>query len=110
MGWMTLVVLLAVQMVGLYAASAPGPDGPDGSDKVGHLLAFAAPAALAWLLGARWLVPVLVLHALVAEPLQAWVAPTRMLDPWDTVANLAGTALGVLVARGLGRTWAKMEV
>ena len=33
--------MLAVQVVGLYSASVPGPEGPDGSDKVGHLLAFA---------------------------------------------------------------------
>lgn len=102
--------MLAIQVVGLYSASVPGPDGPDGSDKVGHLLAFAGPTALAWLLGARWLVPVLVLHALVAEPVQSWVAPGRMTDPWDAAANLVGVAVGVVVARGLGRSWAKMEV
>ncbi|MGC5584085.1 hypothetical protein [Ornithinimicrobium sp. W1665] len=101
--------MLLIQVVGLYSDSAPGPDGPAGSDKVGHLLAFAGPVALARVLGARWLVPVLLVHALVAEPLQAWVAPSRMMDPWDTVANLAGVGLGVVVARGAGRTWAKME-
>lgn len=109
MSWLALVVTLAVQAVGLYSDSPPGPTGPAGTDKVGHVLVFAAPVALAWLLGARWLVPVLVLHALVAEPLQGWLVPTRMMDPWDTVANLAGVALGVAVARGLGATWAKME-
>jgi uncharacterized membrane protein len=104
------VVALAVQAVGLYSQTMPGPQGgPPGLDKVGHLLAFAIPAALAWLLGARWLVGALVLHALVSEPLQVWIAPLRQADPLDALADLLGIALGVAVARALARRSAMME-
>ncbi|GAA5157938.1 VanZ family protein [Ornithinimicrobium tianjinense] len=83
----------------MYAPSVPGPGGVPGLDKVAHLLLFALPSALAWLLGARWVVTLLVVHALVSEPLQGWVSPLRQADPWDTVADLAGVVLGVVVAR-----------
>lgn len=104
------MVSLVLQVVGLYAPSAPGPpEGPPGLDKIGHLVAFAVPAALAWLLGARWVVVALVLHALVSEPLQSWVAPLRQPDVLDAVADLVGVALGVAVARALGRSSAMMD-
>ena len=107
---MALLVALVLQAVGLYSASMPGPDvGVPGVDKVGHLMAFAVPAALAWLLGARWLVVALVVHALVSEPLQSWVAPLRQPDPLDALADLLGIALGVAVARALLRRSAIME-
>lgn len=101
---------LVVQVSGLYSQTMPGPQGgPPGLDKVGHLTAFAVPAALAWLLGARWLVVGLVLHALVSEPVQGWVAPLRRPDVWDAVTNLAGVAAGVAVARAVGRRSVRME-
>jgi len=88
----------------------PGPDtGLPGLDKVGHLLMFAAPAALATLLGARWVLVALVVHALVSEPLQGWVAPQREADPLDAVADLLGIAAGVALARALRRRSAIME-
>lgn len=99
-----------MQAVGLYSQTAPGPDvGAPGLDKVGHLLAFGVPAALAWLLGARWLVVAFVLHALVSEPLQARVAPLREPDLLDAVADLVGIAAGVAVARALRRRSAIMD-
>lgn len=109
LGWFLLLVTLVVQLVGLYAPSAPGPAGPPGSDKVGHLLAFAVPAALAWLLGARWLVVALVGHALVSEPIQGWVAPNRTPDPFDALADLVGVALGVALAMTVRRRSATMD-
>lgn len=102
-GWLILAVSLVVQAWGLYAPSPPGPDGPPGLDKIGHLLSFGIPAALAALLGARWLLWLLLLHALVSEPLQQALAPTRQLDGWDTVADLVGIAVGVLVVRAVQR-------
>ncbi len=71
-------------------------------------MAFAVPAALSWLLGARWLVVLLVLHALVSEPVQGWVAPSRQTDVLDAVADLVGIALGVALARALRRRSAMM--
>lgn len=103
LGWCALLLSLLVQGYGLYAPSSPGPEGVPGLDKVGHLVSFAVPAALAVLLRARWLVPVLVLHAMVSEPLQQWLAPERRLDLWDAVADLVGIALGVWVAATVAR-------
>lgn len=83
----------------------PGPDGVPGLDKVGHLVAFAVPAALAWWLRARWLVPVMVVHALVSEPMQHLVAPSRQAELLDAVVDLIGVALGVWVAATARRRW-----
>ena len=86
-------------MYALYAPTVPGPGGVPGLDKVAHALLFAVPATLAWRLGARWVVVLLVLHALVSEPLQGWLSPSRRTDPWDALADLVGVGLGVLAAR-----------
>ncbi|WP_237565838.1 hypothetical protein [Ornithinimicrobium cerasi] len=68
---------------------------------MGHLLVFALPAAVARWLGARWVLVLLVAHALVSEPLQGWLVPTRQPDPLDAVADLVGIAAGILLARTL---------
>jgi VanZ family protein len=99
-----LVTSLVVQGYGLYSPEVPGPGGVTHLDKVGHALAFGLPAALAWLLGARWLVVALLLHALVSEVLQGTLT-ARQPDPWDAVANLVGLAGGVLFARAFRRRW-----
>lgn len=96
-------MLVALQLYGLYSASPPMPDGPVGTDKVAHVLGFGAPALVAALLRSRWVLWFLVLHALAAELIQDTVAATRHADPWDTVANLVGVTLGVLVAHALRR-------
>ena len=103
LGWVALIVSLVVQVVGLYAASAPGPQGVVGFDKLSHVAGFGVPAALAWLLRARWLVTLMTVHAFLSEPLQGWVAPTRMADPLDLVADLVGIALGVGTATVIHR-------
>lgn len=94
-----LGLALVAQVAGLYAPTVPGPDGIPGLDKVAHLLAFAAPTFLAWLLGARWVVVLLLVHALVAEPLQHLLAPARVAELSDALANLLGVLVGVLAAR-----------
>jgi VanZ family protein len=99
--WVLLVVLLVLQAVGLYSADAPGPGGVPGLDKVGHLLAFALPAAVAGWLRSRRVVVLLVVHAVVSEPLQGWLTPARQPDPLDAAADLVGIALGLLLARSL---------
>lgn len=101
--WLALLVSLVVQVVGLYSGTVPGPEGVARLDKLNHLVGFAVPAALAWWLGARWVVVALVLHALVSEPLQGWLAPLRHPDVVDTVADLLGIVVGVGVARLLRR-------
>ena len=84
-------------MWGLYAPSPP-TTGPAGTDKLGHLLGFGAPAAVAWWLGGRWWVGLMVVHALVSEELQHRISPERMMDGGDTLANLAGLSVGVSLA------------
>lgn len=102
-GWSTLVLLLLAQVALLYLPAGDGPALAPGSDKVGHALLFGLPGALAVLLGHRWVLPILVLHALVSEPLQGWLTSTRQADPWDLVADLVGIVLGVVVAEAAVR-------
>lgn len=92
---------MVLQAAGLYSPGAPQPGGVPGLDKIAHLVAFAVPAALARLLGVRWVLVLLVAHALVSEPLQHQVAPNRHLDALDTVADLVGVATGWLLGRVL---------
>lgn len=99
LGWVLLALALVTQVSGLYAPAVPGPDGIPGLDKVGHFVAFAVPTALAVLLRARWVVLLLLVHALVAEPLQHALAPNRVAELVDALANLSGVAVGVLAAR-----------
>lgn len=101
--WFALLVMILVQVVGLYSATVPGPEGISRMDKLSHLAGFGVPAALAWALGARWLVLVMIGHALVSEPLQGWLAPLRVPDVLDTVANLTGIVVGVLLVEAVRR-------
>lgn len=103
LGWVLLALAVVAQVSGLYAPSVPGPDGIPGLDKVAHFLAFAVPTLLAWLLGARWVVLLLLVHALVAEPLQHTLAPNRVAELADAVANVCGVAVGALAGRVLAR-------
>ncbi|AXH94835.1 VanZ family protein [Ornithinimicrobium avium] len=101
LGWLALVVAVVLQVAGLYSQGTPQPGGVPGLDKVAHLVAFAVPAALARLLGVRWVLVALVAHALVSEPLQHQVAPHRQLDALDTVADLVGIGAGWLFGGAL---------
>jgi len=101
--WLLLVALLAAQVWVLYLL-VPGEGEPyfAHQDKVGHALLFGVPFALALLLRSRPAALGLLLHALASEPLQAMVTTTRMVDPWDTAANLVGI-VGAALAVGLLR-------
>lgn len=74
---------------------------PPGTDKVVHAALFAVPAFLAVVLRSHWALGLLILHALVAEPLQGVLTSTRVPDLLDLVANLVGILCGVLA----GRLW-----
>lgn len=70
-------------------------------DKVVHLLLFAAVAwtGLRARLQGRVLLPLLVVHAVLSEVLQATLLPQRSGDPADVLADLAGVLAGILLAR-----------
>ncbi|MCK0111343.1 VanZ family protein [Ornithinimicrobium sp. F0845] len=97
LGWLLLVVMLVAQVWVLYLL-VPGEGEPyfAHQDKVGHVLLFGAPFALALLLRARRVALGILLHALLSEPLQQVFTTTRSMDVWDTVADLVGIALAVL--------------
>ncbi|RZS90001.1 hypothetical protein EV189_1783 [Motilibacter rhizosphaerae] len=101
---------VAVQLVAVYAPRAPSEGGVPYVDKVVHLTIFAAPALLGLLAGlpARWLLPVLVVHAPVSELLQALVLPHRDGGWDDALADLVGVGVGWWAARrGVRRSGAR---
>lgn len=102
LGWAVALTLLLVQVWGLYVFT-PGEGEPffAGQDKVLHAILFGAPFALAILLRSRVLALIIVAHALISEPLQGILTPTRTVDAWDLVADLVGIALGLPLARAL---------
>ena len=82
----------------------------DNSDKVGHLLAYAALSAWAVMVFARpraWFIAALALVALGIgmEIAQGLLTEWRMRDWRDAVANTLGVGLGLLVARSRMQLW-----
>ena len=104
LGWVLLLTLLLTQVWALYLL-VPGEGEPffPGQDKVGHVLLFGAPFAVALLLRARVVAVLIVAHALASEPLQGLLTATRMVDVWDLVADLVGIALALILTRALLR-------
>ncbi|WP_153393499.1 VanZ family protein [Ornithinicoccus halotolerans] len=93
--WTSWWVMLLVQLYGLYGPVVEGPGGPLSLDKLGHVLMFGVAAAVAAALRSRAALTVVVLHALVSEPLQAVLTSTRQADVLDLAADLVGIVLGV---------------
>lgn len=93
------MVALAVQLIGLYSPSQPGPQSQLPLDKIAHFTMFAAVAVTALGVGwpARWVGPLLAAHAGLSEVVQAQLLPNRAGDPGDVVADLIGTAVGLLL-------------
>ena len=109
--WIVASVLLIVGV--LYVSLAPlavPADLPTNFDKIEHAVAYVFLAL--WFTGlvARpryWLVVVaLVILGLAIEFLQAAMPFGRQGDPWDVVANVAGSGIGILLARRLTGGWA----
>jgi len=88
---------------GLFRPQMP-PDLFENSDKVEHLLAFAALALSARLAFTRfspWLLwPLLAAMAPLLEWLQHLLQPVRNFSQVDAVANLSGIVLGWLLFQG----------
>lgn len=102
-----LLAALAVQALVLYlpvVPAAPGTGVP-GADKITHAAIFALVtlAGLAAGLPRAVVVGFGVVHAVVSELVQDTVFANRSGDVLDVVADLAGVALGVVMARWLAR-------
>ncbi|WP_193636357.1 VanZ family protein [Brachybacterium subflavum] len=91
--------------VGFYLPSVPeaGPAGPVRIDTIYHVGVFALTVwALGRLLAPRqrfpigWVVLAAAVHAGLIEILQGALLPHRSADPGDVLADLVGTAIGVL--------------
>ncbi|HET7303993.1 MAG TPA: VanZ family protein [Segeticoccus sp.] len=91
-------VLVALQLLVLYAPSAPGRVEVTGLDKVVHASVFGLPALVATLRRWPWVLLALALHAPLSELVQHVLLPHRDGNVWDAVADLAGIVLGVAVA------------
>jgi len=91
------VAAVALQLYGVYAPREAGPHiGIPQIDKVAHCFLFGAVAFLGLKarVPARWLLGALVANAIVSELVQHWFLPQRDGDPFDSLADLAGVALG----------------
>ena len=100
------VAAVALQLYGVYAPREAGPHvGIPQIDKVAHCFLFAAVAFTGLKVGlrARWLLGALVANAVVSELVQHWLLPQRDGDPFDTLADVAGVALGAWFAGRLHR-------
>ena len=85
-----------IHLYGLYAPRQAADVQIPYSDKVFHLLLFASVAFLGLKVGvpSRWLLGFLVANAVVSELIQHFLLPHRSGDPFDSMADLAGVALG----------------
>ena len=94
-----LVAAVVVQLVVLYAPSAPSTGGAPLVDKGVHLLVFLVPTVLALRVGLppRRVVALLATHAVLSEVVQGAVLPHRSGDPLDAVADLVGVGLGAML-------------
>ena len=105
--WLGLSLLL--QLVVVYAPSAPGGPEVNGLDKVVHASVFGAVVLTALLAGLprRWVLAVMALHAPVSEVVQATLLSSRDGDVWDAVADLTGVglALGAFLVIVRMRRW-----
>jgi VanZ family protein len=105
--WWGLVAVVVV----LSLVSPPDlPSTPAGSDKLGHVLAYAALMAGAVQLFARrrhhWRAAGgLVALGVLLEVLQGGLTADRMQDPWDAVANTVGVLAGWLTVATPMRDW-----
>lgn len=98
-----VVIAIATLMPAGIAASAPG------SDKLHHLLAFAALVFPAAVIRIRWTLPAIVLAVLYGWLIEL-IQPNfgRAYDLADLRADALGAALGGLIGVGLGLAWRRL--
>ena len=90
------VLACLIHLYGVYSPRQAGPELFPYSDKVFHLLIFGSVAFLGLRIGipSRWLLGFLVANAVVSELVQHFLLPDRSGDPFDSVADLVGVAVG----------------
>ena len=95
---LTLIVTAVLTVAMLWPINQP-PPAPDGSDKVVHLIAFAALAFPLARTGRFGLIPVFV-GASVFGGLIEIIQPSfgRSADVQDWIADIVGVGLGILLA------------
>ena len=95
---LTLIVTAVLTVAMLWPIDQP-PPGPDGSDKIVHLIAFAALAFPLARTGRFGLIPVFV-GASAFGGLIELIQPSfgRSADMQDWIADIAGVALGIMLA------------
>ncbi|MEQ3552322.1 VanZ family protein [Pseudonocardia nematodicida] len=98
------VLALVLSVLVLFTPASGVPTAPPGTDKVVHLLLFAALAVTGRVAGlpARPLLAGLVLYAVFSEVLQALLPLGRSGDLADVAADVLGAGLGLAVAAGAG--------
>ena len=95
---LTLIVTAVLTVAMLWPINQP-PPGPDGSDKIVHLIAFAALAFPLARTGRIGLVPVFVGASAFGGIIEL-IQPSfgRSADMQDWIADIAGVALGIMLA------------
>lgn len=99
-------VVIAVSLVVLFAPGSDVPSGLPISDKLVHGTLFAALALTGWYAGIRgaWLLPVLATYAVVSEILQAVLPIHRDGDWHDTLADVCGAVVGLVIGFTIARS------
>ena len=108
--WLGLALL--VQLVALYAPTAPSEGGDHGLDKLVHAGVFAAVVWTARRAGlpTAWVVLICAAHAPLSEWVQGQFLPHRDGSVSDAVADLVGVAVGALLpVRALTRGRERMS-
>ena len=95
---LTLIVTLTLSVAMLWPLEAP-PPAPEGSDKLVHLIAFAALAFPLARTGRFGLIPVFVGASAFGGVIEV-VQPSfgRSADMQDWIADIAGVGLGIVLA------------
>ena len=95
---LTLIVMAVLTVAMLWPINQP-PPGPDGSDKIVHLIAFAALAFPLARTGRFGLIPVFVGASTFGGVIEV-VQPSfgRSADMQDWIADIAGVGLGIVLA------------